>query len=253
MINNPIGIFDSGIGGLSIFKAIHKLLPKENIIYLADENNFPYGDKSVSNLKKIALKNAQFLIEKNCKLIVVACNTLTVNAIKRLRSKFSVPFVGIEPAVKPAAAITDNNSILVLSSPKATESNKLKSLIHDYASDVNVYNLGCLGLVNAIESESGVEQALKDCIPGDIRNKVDTVVLGCTHFGLVEKEIGDFFGSNVKLIDPGLAVAKQVKRILTQEKDVGLNSKKQEKSTVLFYNTLRQVKKMGYDFKKVNI
>lgn len=212
-----IGIFDSGIGGQSIRREIKKLLPREEIFYLADKENFPYGEKNPSQIRKIAERNSQCLIDKGAKVIVVACNTATVHAINYLRKKFpNVSFVGVEPAVKPAG-LTSKKGIIVLSSPKATRSKQLHKLINEWAKEVKVFNIGSIELVRAVESKLGSEKIktiLKKILPKKILTKSDVLVLGCTHFPLIKKEIREYVGEKIKIIDSGEAVAKQVEKII---------------------------------------
>jgi glutamate racemase len=230
--NKPIGLFDSGIGGLSILRALEKELPLESFVYLADESNFPYGEKSKEELKQIARSNCQFLLKLGCKLIVVACNTATVNTIDSLRKKFAVPIVGIEPAVKPAAEQSEKG-ILILSSPKAAESRQLEQLINKYANKIDVYNVGCLALVKSIEKEKPVKPALKACLPREVLNKIDIIILGCTHFPLVKEQISEYLNNQIKIIEPSIAVAKQVKKRL-EEQELLANKEKIKRR---FYTT----------------
>lgn len=220
MNNNPIGIFDSGIGGLSIVKQIKKDLPKESIVYLADKVNFPYGEKTPDQIKKISKKNVEWLLSQNSKIIVVACNTATVNSISFLREKFPlISFVGMEPAVKPAAK-QSKRGIIVLSSPKATKSKQLSLLIKKYADGIKVFNIGSLKLVQAVEKKlntNRIKKILKEAIPQKTLEQSDTVVLGCTHFPLIRQDIQEFVGRNIKVIDSGEAVVKRIKTVLEEK------------------------------------
>jgi glutamate racemase len=148
--NNPIGLFDSGIGGTSIWKEIHDLLPNENTIYLADSKNAPYGQKSKEEIIQLSIKNTEYLLNKNCKIIVVACNTATTNAIKVLRANYDVPFIGIEPAIKPAAINSKKNIIGIL----ATQGTLNSELFHQTAEkfqDTKIIEQIGHGLVSLIE------------------------------------------------------------------------------------------------------
>ncbi len=209
-----IGIFDSGIGGLSVKKEIEKLLPEEEIFYLADKENFPYGEKAPSQIRKIAEKNTQYLIDRGAEIIVVACNTATVHAIAYLRKRFPyVSFVGVEPAVKPAG-LASKKGVIVLSSPKATRSRQLHKLFNKWAKGVKVFNIGSLELVEAVEKKLGSERIkiiLGKKLPKKILNQSDVLVLGCTHFPLIKNEIAKYVGKKIKIIDSAEAVAKQVK------------------------------------------
>jgi len=197
-----IGIFDSGIGGLSVKKEIEKLLPEEEIFYLADKENFPYGEKAPSQIRKIAEKNTQYLIDRGAEIIVVACNTATVHAIAYLRKRFPyVSFVGVEPAVKPAG-LASKKGVIVLSSPKATRSRQLHKLFNKWAKGVKVFNIGSLELVEAVEKKLGSERIkiiLGKKLPKKILNQSDVLVLGCTHFPLIKNEIAKYVGKKLKL------------------------------------------------------
>ncbi len=212
-----IGIFDSGIGGKSIEAEIKKLLPKVKRIYLADTKNFPYGEKSPNQIKKIAVENTNYLLGKGADLIVVACNTATVHSIKHLREVFpKVQFVGVEPAVKPAALIS-KKGIIILSSPKATESKGLLTLIRKYAKNVKVFNIGSLELVEAVENGLGnseINKILQKHLPKKILDESDVLVLGCTHFPLIKGIIQKYVGNRIKVIDSGEAVARRVEALL---------------------------------------
>lgn len=212
-----IGLFDSGIGGKSIEKEIKLLLPDVETVYFSDSSNFPYGEKSASELKKIAVKNTRHLLSLGCDLVVVACNTATVNAISHLRKTFpSVPFVGVEPAVKPAGLVS-KKGIIILSSPKATGSSQLKGLIKKYAGGVKVLNLGSLELVRAVEEGWGKKKVLSlltRILPSSLFSDYDVLVLGCTHFPLIGDWIREYVGKGVSVIDSGHAVALRVKSLI---------------------------------------
>src|SRR4030067_3073495 len=184
MNSKPIGVFDSGIGGLSLIDEIRKTLPNESIIYFADRANFPYGDKPQIQIRKIAGNNVAWLLNQRVKLIVIACNTATISAITYLREKFpNISFVGMEPAVKPASA-KSKKGIIILSSPKATKSKQLRILINNYANNIKVFNIGSLELVQAIEEEwdpAKIDRILEVLLPQKIICQADKLVLGGTH------------------------------------------------------------------------
>ena len=152
MSKNPIGLFDSGIGGTSIFREIHALMPYENTLYLADSRNAPYGDKSPSEIIRLSIKNTEYLIAQGCKLVVVACNTATTNAIKILRSQFDIPIVGIEPAIKPAALQTQTKAIGVLATRGTLSSELFHAATLIYNKDINVVEQVGEGIVALIET-----------------------------------------------------------------------------------------------------
>lgn len=218
MSTQPIGIFDSGIGGTSIFKEIHTLLPKEDIIYLADSNNAPYGNKSKKDILQLSIKNTEILLKKDCKLIVVACNTATTNAIAYLRQHYDIPFIGIEPAIKPASLLSASKSIGILAT-KGTLSSALFHKTSDlYAKNVTVVERIGEGLVPLIEAgkhdSEEIKSLLKTYIAPMLKANIDYLVLGCTHYPYLIPQLKNILPKNVKIIDSGLAVAKQTKAIL---------------------------------------
>lgn len=252
MNKNPIGIFDSGIGGISLVYEIKKSLPNESIIYLADKANFPYGEKTPAQIKKIVEKNAKWLLKQNVKIVVVACNTATVNAISFLRNKFpSISFVGMEPAIKPAGRIS-KKGVIILSSPKATKSKQLHNLISKHAKDIKVFNIGCLKLVQAVEehwSSDKIKKILKSSIPQKILGQADTLILGCTHFPLIKNQVQKYVGNNIKVIDSGEAVVRRIKEVL---KEKGLLNTKTKVSYKYITTGESEIVK-SVNFKKVDI
>jgi glutamate racemase len=214
----PIGIFDSGIGGTSIFKEIHALLPNENFIYLADSKNAPYGNKSEEEILQLSIKNTELLLGKGCKLIVVACNTATTNAITYLRTNYNVPFIGIEPAIKPAALNTQTKAIGIL----ATKGTLSSSLFHKttdlYASGIKVIEQIGEGIVPLIETghleSSEMATLLQTYLKPMLAQNIDYLVLGCTHYPYLIPTLSNMLPEHVKIIDSGLAVAKQTQTIL---------------------------------------
>jgi glutamate racemase len=225
--NHPIGLFDSGIGGTSIWRAIHELLPNENTIYLADSKNAPYGQKSKEEIIKLSFKNVEVLLEKKCKLIVVACNTATTNAIKELREKYTVPFIGIEPAIKPAALNSKTHTIGILAT-KGTLNSALFSQTIDKYQNVKIIEQVGYGLVQLIEdgaiNSEEMYQLLKTYLQPMIEANIDYLVLGCSHYPYLIPQIKKLLPPSIQIIDSGEAVAKQTHTIL--ENLVGLNHSK---------------------------
>ena len=219
-MHSPIGIFDSGIGGTSIWKEIAALLPNENTIYLADSINAPYGEKSPEEIIEFCIKNTELLLDKRCKLIVVACNTATTNAIEFLRDTYDIPFIGIEPAIKPAALKTQTNSIGILATKGTLSSALFSKTAELFASNIQVTEQVGKGLVQLIENgklhSDEMSHLLKKHLNQMLDNKIDYLVLGCTHYPYLIPQIQNIVGSKVKIIDSGLAVAKQTKAILKQ-------------------------------------
>lgn len=216
----PIGIFDSGVGGTSIWKAINHLLPNEDTIYLADSANAPYGPKGEDAITKLCIKNTEYLLSKGCKLIVVACNTATTNSIKYLRANYNVPFIGIEPAIKPAALQTKTNAIGILAT-KGTLSSELFSKTSDkFASHIKVIEQIGEGIVPLIEdgalNSDEMKVLLKTFLEPMIKANIDHLVLGCTHYPYLIPILSKMLPKSVNIIDSGEAVAKQTKSILAQ-------------------------------------
>lgn len=220
MLNeNPIGLFDSGIGGTSIWKEIHNLLPNENTIYLADSKNAPYGMKSKEEIIDLCFKNTDFLLEQNCKMIVVACNTATTNAIKELRSKYDVPFIGIEPAIKPAANSSKTNTIGILATKGTLNSELFHEKVKSYTNVHIIEQIGH-GLVQLIEEGSidtpEMMELLESYLQPMINQNIDYLVLGCSHYPYLIPQIKKILPRDIEIIDSGEAVAKQTKNILIQ-------------------------------------
>ena len=218
MSKQPIGIFDSGVGGTSIWKEIHALLPYEDTIYLADSKNAPYGPKGKETITNLCIKNTELLISKGCKLIVVACNTATTNAIDVLRSTYEMPFIGIEPAIKPAALHTKTNAVGILAT-KGTLSSALLSKTSDlFASNIKVIEQVGDGIVSLIENgnlySEDMKLLLQNYMQPMIDANIDYLVLGCTHYPYLLPMLKDILPKHVTIIDSGEAVAKQTKTIL---------------------------------------
>ena len=235
MINGPIGIFDSGIGGITIYNEINKLMPNESIIYLSDNLNSPYGNKSKEEIKNFSAKNTNWLIEKGCKIIVVACNTATTNSIDYLRNTYKIPFVGVEPAIKPAANNTKTGVIGVLATKGTLTSSLFNITSNDYCSEIKIIESDGKGLVELIEngifSGEKLEKMLKLFIDPMISANIDYLVLGCTHYPLISKSLKKILPRNVKILDSGIAVAKQTKFLINKNKLVNQN----DKSESIFY------------------
>lgn len=215
---NPIGIFDSGVGGTSIWKEIHSLLPLEHTIYLADSINAPYGEKPEEEIIRLSIKNTEKLLKMGAKIIVVACNTATTNAIQILRSSYDLPFIGIEPAIKPAALQTKTRCIGILAT-KGTLSSALFAKTSDlYSKDTKVIEVVGKGLVQEIEkgnkNSSKVEGMLAEMLAPMIDSGIDYLVLGCSHYPYLIPTLKKILPGHVSIIDSGMAVARQTKLVL---------------------------------------
>ena len=226
---SPIGFFDSGIGGISVWKEVVKLLPRENTIYLADSKNSPYGSKTISEIQDISFKNTKWLIEKGCKLIVVACNTATTNSINLLREKFEIPFVGIEPGIKPAIKESKNGKIGVLAT-RGTLSSQLFEKTSQSIFGIDIIEKEGDGIVEIIESgefeNNELESLLRKYLNPMIDYGIDQLVLGCTHYFIVKDLIKKIVGNKISITNYNVAVAAQVKRILEEKKTVNIEKNK---------------------------
>ncbi len=216
----PIGFFDSGVGGTSIWREVVQLLPDESTIFLADSANAPYGEKSAAEIIQLSIKNTQKLVDFGCKMIVVPCNTATTNAISYLRNAFDLPIVGIEPALKPAALSSKNKAIGILATKGTLTSALFAKTSSIYASEIKVIEIVGTGLVELIEAgriespetRSLLETYLKPMIDAH----VDYIVLGCSHYPYLTPVLQKLLPPEVTVIDSGAAVARQIKAILTK-------------------------------------
>ncbi|TJY32509.1 glutamate racemase [Pontimicrobium aquaticum] len=228
MSKQPIGIFDSGVGGTSIWREIHALLPFENTIYLADSKNAPYGPKGKKQIITLCEKNVEFLLEENCKLIVVACNTATTNAIKHIRDNYNIPFIGIEPAIKPAALQTKTNAIGILATKGTLSSELFHKTTNLFGNGITIIEQEGEGIVQLIETGKLHSEEMKGLLnmylKPMIKANIDHLVLGCTHYPYLMPILLEILPKHVKIIDSGEAVAKQTKAIL--EKHQLLNTSK---------------------------
>lgn len=232
MNNNPIGIFDSGVGGITIYEEIHKLLPNENIIYLADSKNAPYGEKSKEEIIEFSVKNTEFLIKNGCKLIIVACNTASTNAVKYLRENYSIPFIRVQPAIKPAAIYSKTKTVGILATKGTLKSDLLLETSQKFAQGVEVIHQVGEGLVSLIEEGKihslEMRKLLKKYIHPMLEKNIDYLVLGCTHYPFLRSEIEKIVGKKVRILDSGEAIARQTKVILEQENIINLNNHSNE-------------------------
>ena len=219
--NSPIGIFDSGVGGTSIWKEIKTLLPNENTIYLSDSKNAPYGNKSKREIIDLSIKNTEYLLEKNCKIIVVACNTATTNAIKFLRKNYQIPFIGIEPAIKPASLKTKTKTIGILATKGTLNSELFEKTSKSINQQVAIVETIGKGLVELIEegnlNSKDMDELLQKYLNPMLKKNVDCIVLGCTHYPYLIPQIRRIVGENIQIIDSGEAVARQTKNILNNK------------------------------------
>lgn len=220
MNNNPIGVYDSGFGGLSVWRELHRALPRESLIYLGDGKNCPYGTKSEEQIRELAEKAVGDLVERGCKMVVVACNTATAAAIEYLRDRFShIPIVGLEPAVKPACAMTRSKVVGVMATERSLAGRKFLSTLERYGQGVEVLKVVGEGFVEAVEAdaeqEPRTEELVRRAVEPMIERGADVIVLGCTHYpflgDVIRRVVGD---REVAVIDSGEAVEKRVESLL---------------------------------------
>ena len=231
-----IGVMDSGVGGISVLKHIHALLPHEDLVYIADSKHAPYGNKTADEITARCFEIADFLITKDVKALVVACNTATAAAIDAMRKRYTLPIIGMEPAVKPAAEASKNGIIGVLATVGTLKSAQFAALLESYGRNVKVVTQACIGLVECIERgelDTPETKALirQYCLPL-LAEGADTIVLGCTHYPFVKDAIREIVGKETSLIDTGAAVANQLKRQLEEK---GLLSTSVQKAEVHFW------------------
>jgi glutamate racemase len=234
--SQPIGIFDSGIGGTSIFKEVHALLPNEDIIYLADSKNAPYGQRSKEDIIQLCIKNTELLLDQNCKLIIVACNTATTNAIEYLRASYHVPFIGIEPAIKPAALNSKNKAIGILATKGTLSSELFHKTSGLFAKDIEAIEVIGTGLAEAVEAglekDENTKLLLQQLLQPMLSKNIDYLVLGCSHYPYLLSLLKEILPANIIIIDSGEAVARQTKIILNSFE---LLNKNQKKASVSFF------------------
>ncbi len=220
MPQRPIGVFDSGVGGLSVLRRIRTDLPAEHLHYVADCGHAPYGNKSAEFIAARSLALAQFLVDAGAKALIVACNTATAAAITRLREKFNLPIVGVEPAVKPAVAATRSGVIGVLATSGTLESAKFAQLAARYGSNATVIVQPCPGLVEQVERGELTSEKTRALLAGFVQPLIDqgadTLVLGCTHYPFLTPLLRELVGEEVALIETSAAVSRQLARRLAE-------------------------------------
>ncbi len=219
MDTRPIGVFDSGIGGLSVLKEIRRQLPSEDVIYVADQGHVPYGPRAVEEIRQFVAGITQFFLERNVKVIVIACNTASAASLRYVRDLFpAIPFVGMEPAVKPAAENTRRGAIGVIATQVTSQGELFASVVDRYASGVEVVTQVCpdfVTLVEAGELDSERVHRTAETYLGPLQEaEVDQLVLACTHFSFLIPVLQEVMGSQVEIVDPGPAVARQTGRII---------------------------------------
>lgn len=229
--NLPIGVVDSGVGGISVLKELIALMPNENFFYFGDNKNAPYGTKTKEDVKNIMHNNARYLINKGVKAIVIACNTATGAAAKSLRSEYGdMPIIGIEPAIKPSAKYKEHSNVLVMATPLTLEQEKFLDLMDRFSEEVNIIPLPCPGLMELVEageiSGERIDKYLKELFIPYVDTKIDSVVLGCTHYPHIKNAVIKALGDDVMVFDGGEGTARETKRRLKEKNLLNLSDKK---------------------------
>lgn len=227
-MQNPVGVFDSGIGGVSVLTAIRAELPSVDLIYAGDSFHLPYGEKTMEEIMTYSRGVVEFLRSKGCRLIVIACNTASAAALKKLREEYTdLVFVGMEPAVKPAAEQTQTGVVGVMATTATFQGELFASVVERFANNVKVIQQPCPGLVQQIEAGELDTPATMQMLRGWLlpmkEQNIDRIVLGCTHYPFVRSAIRSILGDGVTIIDPAPAIAKQVRRILESRNEIPAN------------------------------
>ena len=247
-MQRPIGVFDSGVGGISVLRELVALMPNENFIFYGDSKNAPYGTKTLEEVRKLTLADAEYLRSRNVKALVVACNTATSAAIHILREKYQkeIPVIGIEPALKPAVSVKENPRVLVMATPMTLRETKFHNLMQKFQDQAEIISLPCPGLVDFVErgelSGEALEHFLKNLFAPYQERKVDAVVLGCTHYPLVRETIQKVLGQGVAVFDGGAGTARET---LHKLKEYDMVSDAVTPGTVQFYNSAEDQKMIG--------
>jgi glutamate racemase len=221
--NAPIGVFDSGLGGLSVWREIAAMMPAENVIYIADSAYVPYGVRRPEEIRERSIAVARFLIERGVKLVVVACNTASAIAIDDLRAEFPhMNFVGLEPAVKPAVGMSMTGRVGVLATPRTVSGQRLRVLIEHWSDGVQVHSIAGNGMVELVEAGElageAVDDVLRPVLDPLLADNVDVLVLGCTHYPFLRDAIQAYIGPEVRIIDSGNAIARRTMNLLQDER-----------------------------------
>ncbi len=238
--NRPIGIFDSGVGGLSVWKELYKILPNEHFIYFADSKHCPYGSKSQEEVIHRSVKIVDYFISRGAKMVVVACNTATAAAIDYLRSHYDIPFIGMEPAIKPAASLTQSGAVGVLATEGTFKGRLFNETSQKYAGDIQVETVVGKGFVELVEScdfdSEKANRIVKDVVSPLLDKGIDHLVLACTHYPFLEDTIRKYTNpKNIEIINPAFPVARHTKTVLEQ---YDLMFKKSDNARNEFYSSL---------------
>lgn len=238
----PVAVFDSGLGGISVLKEMIKLLPHEDYLYFGDTKNAPYGVKTKEEVRKLSEKNVEMLLERGAKAIVIACNTATSAAAASLREKYTdIPIIGIEPAVRPAVLHKKHSNILVMATPMTLREEKFHHLMDQYVEGANIIPMPCPGLMEFVErgvlEGEELEEYFKKLFDGIDREKIDAIVLGCTHYPFIRESLRPFFRGDVYIIDGGYGTAKELGRRL---REAELENELEHEGKVWFFSSANE-------------
>ncbi len=254
MRNLPIGVFDSGMGGLSVLREIKKLMPNEDYIYYGDSKNIPYGKKTKEELEKICMGIGDYFVDRGVKSIVIACNTATSAVVDKFRSRYNIPIIGIEPALKPAVETYEGGKIVVLATEVTLKEKKFNSLMNQYRDKAEILKIPAPRLVTVVENgiTEGVEaeEAIKELFKDVNINEISSIVLGCTHYIFLRNAIKKVLGENVKLVDGGFGTAYNLKKILSS---MDMLSNNDIYGGIEVVNSSEDESKIGLSYKLLNI
>ena len=236
----PIAVFDSGLGGISVLKELTKILPYEDFWYFGDSKNAPYGTRPEQEIRQLTLERTEYFIESGVKALAVACNTATSAAVRRIRELHpDLPVVGIEPAIKPAVLAKENSRILVMATPMTLKMEKFHRLMAQYEDRAEIIPLPCPGLMNLVEEGClegpRIDSYLKELFHVYLHDRIDAIVLGCTHYPFVRKAVQKIWGENVQIFDGGAGTARELARRI---RGAGLLKEGTAPGTIYFENSL---------------
>lgn len=244
-IDKPIGVIDSGVGGISVLKALYELMPYENYIYFGDSKNAPYGSKEPSEIRDLVKKNVAYLENIGIKALVVACNTATSVAIEDLRAQYEMPIIGVEPALKPAVLSKEDPTVAVMATPITLREEKFQNLTAHYSDRAKIIPVACDKLASYVEKGILDGEELSEYLTKLLTfdEKIDAVVLGCTHYPFVAPLLRKILGSDVKIFDGGSGTARETKRRLSE---CGILKSGDGQGSVQFLNSLESKKEEAF-------
>lgn len=240
--DQPIGFMDSGLGGLSVLKETMKILPKENYIYYGDSMHAPYGTKTLEEVRALTMYNVEFLLELNVKAVVIACNTATSAAVNIIREKYrDIPIIGVEPALKPAVELSAGGNIIIMATNMTLHEEKFHSLMMLHKEEANIIPLPCPGLMDFVErgelSSQELTTYLYEKLEPYLKDGIDAIVLGCTHYPFVKPVIRKIVGDKTNILDGSLGTANELKRQLLKK---NLLTNRYEDGQIQIYNSLNK-------------